>query len=51
MSKYNNAVNSDAYSRINNLIGSKNTIVDLYVRGKWLVAVLASGCKFMVLNK
>lgn len=50
MSKNTSAINSDVVGRLHNMFGVKN-ILDLEVRGKWLIAYLASGCKFWVLNK
>jgi len=50
MSKKNNAVNSSSYDHLISLIGDKVKVMDLEVRGKWLVAHLSSGIKFWVLN-
>lgn len=50
MSKYNNAINSDSLEYLKSMINSTNLIVDLEVKGKWLVAYLSSGVKFSVIN-
>lgn len=51
MSTYTKAVNSNAFSHLKELIGAKIEVLDVEVRGKWLVGYLSSNIKFWVLNK
>ncbi len=49
MKQKNITINSDSYAYLKSLIGSL-TVVDLYIKGKWLVAELSSGVRFSVRN-
>lgn len=44
------AINSDAYKYLRSIIHPTVKVVDLYVRGKWLMAELNSGIRFSVKN-
>jgi hypothetical protein len=49
--KQQTAINSNALAFLKLFISPENKIVDLYVIGKWLMAELASGCRFSVKNQ
>ena len=51
MSKKTTTINSSAYAFMKSILSPKLKVIDLYVKGKWLVAELDSGIKFSVLNK
>ena len=45
------AINSNAYKYLKSLLHPNVTIIDAYIKGKWLVAELSSGVRFSVKNK
>jgi len=49
--KITEAINSNAVEYLKSLISPNNKILDLYIKGKWLMAELSSGCRFGVKNK